>query len=79
MHTGSPHTQVDGGSPATDAAAVGASADVTTTAKTPAKNRAGKLFTVSQRTSSLLGIQIVACGSYVPETIWIADARRNAD
>ncbi len=46
-------------------------APVAVARKTQAANQqsSGKLFTVSQRTHSLLGVQVVSCGAYVPENV----------
>ena len=69
MHRGSPHFKVDAVASTAGGSTTGNSVGVRTKAQTSTRKNTGKLFTVSQRTCSLLGVQIVGCGSYVPETI----------
>jgi 3-oxoacyl-[acyl-carrier-protein] synthase-3 len=69
MHESSPHFQVDAenasGSDGTPAASVA----VGQKARAIEKQKPRKLFNLSRRTNSLLGIQIVASGAYVPENV----------
>lgn len=69
MHQKSPHFY-RGGTVVTERnpAAEGAVA-VAERPRSSAGKSSGKLFTLSQRTSSLLGVQVVACGSHTPDRV----------
>lgn len=69
MHQGAPHFQADGPGNVASEAALERPRGVTTKTRSIAEKNASKLFTLSQRTNSLLGVQIVSCGSYVPELV----------
>ena len=69
MHDSSPHFPVGGvSSSRLESSSHSAPAVAPATIAAPAKSP-GKLFKLSRRTHSLLGVQIVSSGSYVPETV----------
>jgi len=70
MYQNSPHIHVDNvGSQGTETVSKVRTAVKTKAAPTVAGKSNNKLFTLSQRTNSLLGVQILATGAYVPDTI----------
>ena len=69
MHQSSPHFRADGINTSTSQTALESGGGVATETKVVAQKNGGKLFTLSRRTNSLLGVQIVACGSYVPDLV----------
>ncbi len=69
MHQGSPSFRVDDIEAPTTVAIGRSSTAVGKETRVVPDQKARKLFTVSRRTNSLLGVQIVASGSYVPDTI----------
>jgi len=69
MHQSSPHFRTDSSNTSTAQTALQSAGGVATKTKVVAQKNAGKLFTLSRRTNSLLGVQIAACGSYVPELV----------
>lgn len=68
MHDSSPHFPVGGVSSSVLESGNHAVPPVAA-AIAPPKKSPGKLFKLSRRTSSLLGVQIVSSGSYLPETV----------
>ncbi len=69
MHQSSPHFELGG----SVASAANSSVATAVGTKTPAADveakNTGKLFTLQRRTNSLLGVQVIATGSYVPDNI----------
>lgn len=77
MHQSSPHFEIDNPESVTSETRVKGSPGVKRRTTAVTRKSTGKLFTVSQRTNSLLGVQIVASGSYVPdEVVTNADLER---
>ncbi len=70
MHQGSPHFPVDGTDAVVADSRVGVrrKTEQKSTSAVARKNN-GKLFNLSQRTNSLLGVQIIGSGSYVPDQV----------
>ena len=69
MHQGSPHFNVDGIASQLPAPSLDRTVATAPKARTVAQSSGNKLFTLSPRTNSLLGIQIVASGSHVPDNV----------
>jgi 3-oxoacyl-[acyl-carrier-protein] synthase-3 len=69
MHEGSPHFRADAGNASRSETTSAASVAVGQKTRAVEKQKPQKLFNLSRRTNSLLGIQIVASGAYVPENI----------
>lgn len=69
MHQGSPHFRVDGDEKSAAVSSGTGSVAVSRKTRVDEQEKPRKLFNVSRRTNSLLGVQIVATGSYVPEII----------
>ncbi|HUG94316.1 MAG TPA: beta-ketoacyl-ACP synthase III [Planctomycetaceae bacterium] len=69
MEQGSPHFVLDSIETSRPHASGNGSLALATKTRTVADPNAGKLFRLSRRTQSLLGIQIVASGAYVPERV----------
>jgi 3-oxoacyl-[acyl-carrier-protein] synthase-3 len=69
MHQDSPVIRIGGRESVATESAINVALDIQAkTSALPRKN-SGKLFTVSNRTNSLLGVQILASGSYVPPNV----------
>src|SRR3990172_7640917 len=69
MHHSSPHFEVGGAATtATESTVTTAVGSRASAAAAETKNT-GKLFTLQRRTNSLLGVQILATGSYVPDNV----------
>lgn len=68
MHRSSPHFDVDGNE-SSSAEPTGSAVKVAQKARTASRKSTGKLFSNSHRTNSLLGVQVVSCGAYVPDNI----------
>jgi len=69
MHQGSPSIPVDGHESSVTRARAQATVAPQQQTPTDAKKSSRKLFTLSQRTNSLLGVQIIATGGYVPDVV----------
>ena len=69
MHESSPHFQVDAENASRSEGTPAASVAVGQKTRAIEKQKPRKLFNLSRRTNSLLGIQIVASGAYVPENV----------
>ena len=69
MHSTGPHFRPGGNTAGTDQALRNGSVAVQTATRPTTRKSSGTLFKLSQRTSSLPGVQILASGSYVPDEI----------
>lgn len=69
MYRSSPHFNVDGVESTQAQSTQPASVGVNQATRLSARKGNGRLFTLSERTNSLLGVQIVGSGAYVPETV----------
>jgi len=69
MHQNSPHYQFENGGSSAAQPLTDRSGAVATKTKPVSKKSGRKLFTLTRRTSSLLGVQIVSCGAHVPDNV----------
>ncbi len=69
MYQNSPHFRTDALEGAASQQAATSPEAALKTAVVGSKKKSGKVFEVSPRTNTLLGVQIVATGSYVPERV----------
>jgi len=70
MHQSSPHIELDGAhSPLASSSTVKTAVEARKATGAPEPKNNSKLFTLQQRTNSLLGVQIIATGSYVPDNV----------
>lgn len=70
MHQGSPHFSTDRvDSSSAEPQTLVRTETITKMARATVSKSSGSLFTLSQRTNSLLGVQIIATGSYAPDEI----------
>lgn len=69
MHPSAPHFRTNGNDTGTDKALRNGSVAVQSAPRSATRKNSGTLFKLSQRTSSLPGVQILASGSYVPDEV----------
>ena len=69
MHQESPHFRIDGVEQSAAVSSGSGSIAVSRKTRVAEQQKPRKLFNVSRRTNSLLGVQIVATGSYVPDRV----------
>ena len=69
MRRSSPHIDVNGAESSVTVSTVGVSKKARKKTRSTSRKSSGKLFSNSRRTNSLLGIQVVSCGSYVPQKV----------